>query len=835
MADTRTVETTKDFGKEPEASVERWLSEIEAYDKHTERWKKRCDKIVQRYRAEQETQDSDNYKREFNILWSNVQTLGPALFARTPVPDVSRRYKDRDPIGRAASTILERCLSYTVDTYDFGHVVKSARDDYLLTARGQTWVRYVPHFGEETQEPLQNEPAEDMAEDTAGEEPEPYRPVLYEEVLCDHISWDSFGHTLAPTWAKVTAVWKKELLTREQLNERFGEEIGGEVRLTKKSNDTISDDVATKFGDVFKRAEVYEIWDKTSRKAIWISPGYKTGPLDMKDDPLRLNGFFPCPRPIFGTTTTNSLIPVPDYVEYQSQALELDTLTQRIHLLLKALRVAGAYDSAFPALQNILEGEDNKLVPVDNWGMFAEKGAIPGAISFIPIKEIADVLLILSNSRNQIKQDLYEISGISDIVRGQVDPREKLGQSQLKGQFATLRLQDRQTEMNRFVRDNIRIKGEIIAEHFDPETMLQMSGWLETVEAKMLDKANADAIAKVEQMQQQMLQAQQAGQPIQPAQIPSIPPTAREVFDQAVELLKQDRLRTFRVDIETDSTTFEDQQAEKQSRTELLTAAGGFIQQAVAATETKPELTPLLGELLLFGLRGFKVGREMESAFEEALEDMKAAPARPQEGDPAVAAQAQADQAKTALEGQKLQLTSQKDQATLALEQQKFMHTSKLEEMRFQAEEAARQRDHQIKMTELDIRRMEAASKLTEAETRQGIEAQRLQLEGDKNVIEREKIQDSQVARHEQRQFDFTMREGDKEHEGEIRRLDGKVTPQVEEDVSATAQALAKVGDALVAFADRQDETIGQLMKAMTATKRLSKDAKGNKIVEVVT
>lgn len=697
MADTRTVETTKDFGKEPEGNVERWLSEIEAYDKHTDRWKKRCDKIVQRYRAEQETQDSDNYKREFNILWSNVQTLGPALFARTPVPDVSRRYKDRDPIGRAASTILERCLSYTVDTYDFDHVVKSARDDYLLTARGQTWVRYVPHFGEEVQEPLQEDPAEDAAEADV----EPYRPVLYEEVLCDHISWDSFGHTLAPTWAKVTAVWKKELLTREQLNERFGEEIGGEVKLTKKSNDTISDDVATKFGDVFKRAEVYEIWDKTSKKAIWISPGYKAGPLDMQDDPLRLNGFFPCPRPIFGTTTTNSLIPVPDYVEYQSQALELDTLTQRIHLLLKALRVAGAYDSAFPALQNILEGEDNKLVPVDNWGMFAEKGAIPGAMSFVPIKEIADVLLILSNSRNQIKQDLYEISGISDIVRGQVDPREKLGQSQLKGQFATLRLQDRQHEMNRFVRDNIRLKGEIIAEHFDAETMLQMSGWLETVEAKMLDKANADAMAKVEQMQQQMLQAQQQGQPIQPAQIPSIPPTAREVFDQAVELLKQDRLRTFRVDIETDSTTFEDQQAEKQSRVEFLTAAGGFIQQAIEAAQAEPALKPLLAEMLLFGVRGFKAGRQLESMFEQAIEDMQAAPQEAPAQQEATGPDPAIEKAKVEVQGQEVQRKAAKDQADAQLEQTKIAADAQAEAAQQNADREQRMMDYDMRMKEL--------------------------------------------------------------------------------------------------------------------------------------
>ncbi|HEX9743408.1 MAG TPA: hypothetical protein VGA17_11540, partial [Nitrospiraceae bacterium] len=707
--DTRAVETTEDFGKGEAAKVSRYLAEIKAYDTHFKPWDERCKKIVKRYRDEQET---DTTQRRFNILWSNVQTLGPALYGRKPIPDVSRRFKDRDPIGRAASTILERCLGYSVDAYDFDSVAKSTRDDYLLTARGTAWVRYVPHFGDETKDKIFLQTVEDDAgttyQDEGGnvvESPEmegdraytmgePYTPVAYEEAVCDHIPWEDFGHTPAPKWEKVTAVWKCERMTRKQLVERFGEKLGKEVQLTERATG-IAKAESERHGDVFMRAKVYEIWDRTDKKVIWISPGYRESCLDEQDDPLHLNGFFPCPKPLYGTMTTDSLVPVPDYVEYQAQALELDTLTQRISLLIDAIRVVGIYNGEIADLQNMLQGQENRMIAVNDgaWAMFAEKGGLKGQVDFFPVQEVATVLQILAESRERIKQDLFEISGISDIVRGQVDPREKLGQSQMKGQFATLRLQDRQSEMNRIVRDLLRLKGEIIAEHFSPESLMEMSGWRETMEAKVLDRARDKAVAEMEQMRQQLMEAQQTGQqPQMPMAMPEIPPSSGEVFEQAVQLLRDDRLRTFRVDIESDSTAFEDQQAEKQGRTELLTAIGGYLQQSAVIVQSAPEMKPLLGHLLLFGIRAFKPGRHVEAMFEEALEDMEMAPPPQQEGDPAMMAAAKVEQAKTQIEGQKLQLTAQKDQATLALDQEKFQHTSRLEEMKFQAEEAARAR-----------------------------------------------------------------------------------------------------------------------------------------------
>jgi hypothetical protein len=47
--------------------------------------------------------------RQFQMFWANIQVLGPSIYARPPIPVVVPRFKDRKPLPRAASEILERC------------------------------------------------------------------------------------------------------------------------------------------------------------------------------------------------------------------------------------------------------------------------------------------------------------------------------------------------------------------------------------------------------------------------------------------------------------------------------------------------------------------------------------------------------------------------------------------------------------------------------------------------------------------------------------------------------------------------------------------------------
>src|SRR3990167_293833 len=550
MPDTGSLESVKDAGTEPTEKVGLWLSEIRAYEKTFSDWHLAAERAIKRYRNDADTNAANTSSpRKFNIFWSNVQTLQPALYSRTPKADVSRTHKDRNPVARASAVILERAVREELRYAGFDDAMRAGRDDYLLTARGQCWVRYVPTYGEETKDRifLQVDVSEagaapvyrngdDAVEEFFGEngkpakEPmmgedeqpypfsKPYKPVVSECVKIDHINWHDFGHTPAPTWKKVRAVWKRELMTRDQLRERFKEKIADAIGMSYKVPN-IADQALTDYGDAFKRAEVYEIWDKTSRKVIWISPGYTQGALDEIDDPLKLESFFPCPKPLYGTLTTDSLIPVPDYDEYRAQAEEIDLLTERIRVLTKALKIAGAYDASLSTtLGSLFSSDDNTMIPVENWAMFGEKGGVAGALSLLPIKDIAAAIQALSQIRDQAKQALYEVTGIADIVRGSSDPNETLGAQSIKSQFAGMRMEDRQALMGRFARDTVQIVAEIIAEHFSPETLWGISGWEFTTEARALDKAVEEHEKKMATM---MAQAQQP--PMAPPGGPQMP------------------------------------------------------------------------------------------------------------------------------------------------------------------------------------------------------------------------------------------------------------------------------------------------------------------------
>jgi hypothetical protein len=656
-----------------DTDVIRWVKEIELYEQKASAWETKSKKILRRYKDERGAREEREAR--YNVLWSNIQTLLPALYSRNPKPDFQRRFLDADPVGRVTCEILERATTFTLDKEDFFLTARQCVTDRLLPGRGTVWIRYVPHFAEAATAQLGGSiPNEGLQVDddaNANETPdqvqqtassgEPIEDVEYEEVDIDYVHWSDFGHTIARTWEEVRAVWRIAYLTRPELVKRFGPDIGGKVALDYKPEDLKGQENT----EYQRKAAVYEIWDKLTKKVFWISKTYMFGPLDKRDDMLGLQNFFPCPRPIFPNMPNDSIIPTPDYAMYQDQARELDDLTNRIALLTDAIRATGVYDSSVPGLQQILAGGyDNKLVPVDSWAAFAEKGGIAGAIQLLPMKDLADTLLVLYNSRDKVKEDLYEITGMSDIIRGSTDAAETYGAQQIKANFASIRLEDMQAEVQRFARDVVVMVAEVLANQFDIQTLADISGYpLMTQQEKQI----AQEIVKL------------GGQLPDEMQKPSYEPTWEEVD----HLLRNANMRHFRLDIETDSTLKMDQQQEKADRSEFLKAMGEFISAAVNAP---PTLLPLLCEMLMFAVRAFPVGKTLEACFQETVDKLqqqaKAAASAPPKPDPEqIKAQTtlqvaqlkqQGDAAETQQRGQiemqKLQLEAQNDERKAQLD-----------------------------------------------------------------------------------------------------------------------------------------------------------------------
>lgn len=733
-------------------SAQPWHDEIKRYQEQFKRWTERGEEIVKRYRDERkESQQTDS---RFNILWSNVRTLKPAIYAKPPNPEVSRRFNDADPVARCASTILERALDFELKQYsDFNSTLSCVVEDRLLPGRGVAWLRYEP-----TIERIESEPeitnyvevggesygTHETSEENqlAGEEREPLERIENEQSPVDYVYWQDFAHLPARTWDEVTWVARRVYMSKEEGLERFGD-IFANVPLTTSPDKRDGEKLTT---EQLKKAEIWEIWDKPKKCVYWVSTFYDVI-LDHRDDPLELECFFPCPKPFFATISTGSLVPVADFVMYQDQANEIDEITGRIQHLTRALKVMGIYAADESSIERLMkEGNDAVMIPVKNWAAFVEKGGLSQAVQFIPLGDVIQAIAQLYQAREQCKQIIYETTGLADIIRGATSAEETATAQQIKSNFTSLRLNEMKDDMARFARDILRMKAEIMCSKYQPETLIKASGIMHTDDAKLVQ--------------------------------------------QALMLLKNEPLRNFNIDIETDTLVLIDQQKDKQDRMEFLTAVGGFMKQAIESATSHPEMMPLLGELLLFGIRGFKIGRTVEGSFEKFIEQSKQ-----QSQNPQLSNEQQKIQADIQATQLKAQIEQQAQQARQQLEAQKFQHNATIEAQQ------------------------------------QQMEAQKLQFEQWKAQLDNDtKIAIAQIqSQNSMKQHVLTLN-SNKEQEGLVELTDTGDT-QPNSALSSLVEAVNTNMAQMMAIANQQNQSIlqhqAEIQQQLNRPKQIVRDANG--------
>ncbi|MBY5351668.1 hypothetical protein [Rhizobium leguminosarum] len=620
----------------------RWQQELERAQRYFRSWHDRCVKIEKIY-LDQQSDQANVAKRRFPMLWANTSVLQPAVYARVPQPVVERRFKDAQPVARMASELVERNLAYMGDEADIDSIMRAVRDDFLLCARGTVWLRYEADF-----EPLDMgvQPSDAPANGGLlpgglpggmGENGVPPEAITDERVCIDYVHWSDFLHLPARRWKDVTWVARRVPMTDEEMEKRFGPDAMTSLQAQGAGSNKGSNQ--TERAENEGKTHVWEIWCKSENYTVWIADGAPVA-LEVSEPPLDLTHFWPCPRPAYGTMSTSSLIPVPDYVYYQQQCDEIDLLTKRVNKLTDQLRLKVFYPSGdgaiSPAIEKAMRPEnDTVMVPIPEWAAFTDKGGSK-AIVTLPIDEVQKVIIACIQARKQLIEDVYQITGISDIVRGDTQASETATAQRIKSQWGSIRIRDRQSELARFARDIIRLAGEIICDQFQPETLMLVSG------IKLPTMAEKQQIQM--QMQQMQMAAQQAsaravqmGQPAPPP--PQMPPQLEQMMqqptiDEVVQLLRNDSIRGFQIDIETDSTIEPDEDAEKQRRMEFVQMIGGFLQQAGAMAQQNPMLVPVMVETLLFAARGFRAGRQLESTLEQVgaqLSEAATVPKQPPE------------------------------------------------------------------------------------------------------------------------------------------------------------------------------------------------------------
>lgn len=622
----------------------------------------------------------------FSILYSNTETLVPAIYNATPIPMVDRRFKDADPVGKVASEVSTRILKFEVDaendSYDsFDEIMQAAVLDVTVTNRGVTRFKYVPHMDEDE--------------------------VKSECVYGEPVRWDKFFHGYARTWKKVPWIGFEWDMSKDEIEENFGEDMAKKIDFSALDHST-SDDAES--GSSENRqdltgvhlAKVYEIWDKRTKKVMFFCGGHADQPLKVVEDPLKLSGFFPVPKPMNLMKKITSLMPTPLYIQYKEQAEELNAVTRRIKGLIQAAKIRGFYNSTIDGIDKILTSEENTLTPMENMESLGENPNVSNLIWLMPIAEIVSAIQQLYQQREQIKQVIYEITGISDILRGSSVASETATAQNIKNQWGTLRLKKMQKEVQRYCRDALRIILEIAVTRFSQETVAAMTG-LNLPTAAMKQQAGMQLQQMQMAAQQQPPQAGPDGQPM-PQQPPQIPPELQEMlstpsWEEVLKVLKDDVVRAYKVDIETNSTIDAEAAQDKQDIAELLNGLSQFLNGIAPLIEKGVLPFEVAKGMLLSICRRYTFGPQLEDAINKM-----AAPPPQDKPDPN-------EQMKMQTEQMKLQGEQAKSQTEMA-------------RMKQEGELAAA--EHQQKMDEMVLKGQLARQQLEIEQERLALERQKL-------------------------------------------------------------------------------------------------------------
>jgi hypothetical protein len=723
-SNTATYESKAEAVQDEKDFVKLWLDQIERSGSDEKKWREDAEKAEDVYQSKEGSRN-----REFNIFHANIETIVPALYNSTPIPDVRRRFADKDPVGKVVSDIIERSLSFAVDTYDFDGTMHAVIKDSEITDRGVARVRYVPYFqGEGEQETLS-----------------------YAEVKCEHTPWRDFRRGPGRFWGEVPWEAFRHYLSKDEIAKLIeGTDINIEdIPLNYSSDGSMDKKEKDPKADVFKRGMVWEIWDKDGKKVLFICQDYHERVLKTEDDPLELTNFFPTPKPLQAIEQTASLVPVTPLRIYESLVDELNIVTRRITKLVKTLRPRGLYGGSELDMKAVGQAEDGELVPATDSMQFMQAGGLEKAIHWYPLDPTTKAIQTLYEQRENIKQTIYEVTGIADILRGATDPGETLGAQQLKAQWGSLRIQRRQAEVARFARELFELKAEIIATKFPWPLLTKMTGIeLPTQEQKQT----------VQQLMQQVQQAQQQGQEI-PPQIMAQADGAQKLVSQpsqeeVMQLLQDDIARNYRIDIESDSTIRNDLSRNQQTMNLFLQGTAQFGQAMGPIIMADASMKPVVMEIYGAFARQFKLGRQAEDAIDSATEQAQKTKDQPPPPDPKI----EAEKAKAAHEKEKMGLEMQSKQAE---------HQMKMEMM--QAELQIKREELQMKAQELEMKQQ---SMVMDAQ----ITARKAEIQGQamehKASIDAEKMERETAL--QERSESMAMEASEHKHELGIEMMDHK-------------------------------------------------------------
>jgi hypothetical protein len=634
-AETPEAEMTADDLREIGA---KWLEKIRASERREKRWCRDAEAATKAFLNDDESSDHGKVY-DFNILHSNIETIGPAIYNSTPLPDIRERFRSgaetpETAVSRVVAQVIERAILVQIDDGALDSEVEMEVQDALVAGRGIIRIRFDADEMEMPGAPIVD-PATGMpATDEQGFPimSEPSVVMTNERITFENVSWRDYREGPAKRWEDVPWVAYRHSIPWEEV-QRIQDPKLKEILSAGGTGDQQPP------SDHDSDTQIWEVWCKDTGK-VYMIVGASGDVLSITDDPLGLDNFFPQGRPIQPITGSGQRTPVVPFSIYKKLADELDKISRRIIAITDGLKVRGLIAGDAGDIMNLADAGDNELVPIANLEGLAQTGGIGNAITWWPIEQAVSVLRELYQNREITKNMIYEVTGISDIIRGQGKASETATAQEIKNQHAGIRIRKLQRMVERHMREIFVLCAELISAKFSPETLQQMTGVQITPEMSEMLSAPLDH---------------------------------------------------YRIDVESDSTVRSDLSRRKGEMGEFIQATAAYFNTMAPLVGQSPSLAKPVADIYGAFARQYSLGKQAEDAIEALSETAKveAEKAEQEQGQPtpeqqAMMAEVQAKQqeremkgqemqAKMQLEGQRVQQDGQIRQAEIALDQERLL------------------------------------------------------------------------------------------------------------------------------------------------------------------
>lgn len=694
----KTEPTDAERGAKLRAEGEKWMERIHAAEKREDDWRKDAEAAEAAYACDGKGSKGKLY--DFNILHSNVETIVPAIYNSTPVPDVRSRNiiakpelpempqmqpgQQPDPrmmqmmqiakqraqaveaqikAAKDFGTMIERAITVQIDDNKLDTEIESCAQDAFLSGRGIVRIRFEA--------------------DEAGE------GVANERLVYEAVSWRDYRYGPCKRWGDRPWEAFRHSMVREEAERLSDKEMLESQNLpTDRADSDDEDDIA-----------VWEVWCKSPKRYVKFVRESDGKIMNEIEDPLGLTDFFSTPPAIQPISLTGKTKPVCPFTVYKKLADELDTITKRINAIMKGLKVRGLVAGDASDVELLAQAGDNELVTAKNLEGLAQTGGIDKAIMWWPIETAIAVLQQLYLQREQVKAAIYELTGISDIVRGASDANETARAQEIKTQWGALRIQKMQRLIQRLVRNLFIMSAEIITTKFSAQTLQQMTGI--------------------------------------------------EITPDIQQLMEKRVLAAYRVDVESDSTVKADTTRIRGEMGEFMQGTGQYFATMAPLIQESPEMAEPVAEIYSSFARNFNLGKQAEDALDSLTEKAKQAAKKPRPNP-----EAEKMKGEMEMEKARLQMDMQRVQAEIRGKQQELAMKAQSEQAKTQTDAQRAQIDLQkaaielkIKVLEFELKQKEAALNL---QTKQAETGMKLSAQQQTNDLKADAARQSMALKEQQ-------------------------------------------------------------------------------------